>query len=79
MNEILINIDDKDLIVIFKKKKINFYKVKTKDKKKIIKIWEDTRNQYLKILNKLKIKKLIINLFLISLIGKVHLLGGFLY
>lgn len=57
MNEILINIDDKDLIVIFKKKKINFYKVKTKDKKKIIKIWEDTRNQYLKILNKLKIKK----------------------
>lgn len=57
MNEILNN-EDNNLLVIYKKKKINFYKIKTKDKKKIIKIWEDTRNQYLKVLNKLKTKKI---------------------
>jgi hypothetical protein len=58
MNEILNNIEDKDLVITFKKKKITFNKVKLRDKKKIIKIWEDTRNQYLKILNKIKTNKI---------------------
>jgi hypothetical protein len=58
MNEIINNNKENELIILYKKKKIYFYNLKTKDKKKIINIWKNTRNQYLTVLNKLKTKKI---------------------
>jgi hypothetical protein len=58
MNEIINNNKENELRILYKKKKIYFYNLKTQDKKKIINIWKNTRNQYLTVLNKLKTKKI---------------------
>jgi len=58
MNEIINNNKENELKILYKKKKIYFYNLKINDKKKIISIWKNTRNQYLTVLNKLKKKKI---------------------